>query len=155
MNKLQHYSSNNNLKEFINTFRVLMETPHREDSREQLRHLLSSTLPFFIFDPVHSELHSELVDAIQDNIRIGNLNLSAIHRGTVDIQNFFQTVANTSNTQAFDALYPLVEVIQTHNPISQTQSLAQAMRDQLARQQHQRIAQEIDGDGHKHSKRKM
>lgn len=155
MKKLRYYSSINNLKEFLNTFRVLMETPHREDSREQLRYLLASTLPFFIFDPVYGELHSELVDAIQDNICVGNLNLSTIHGGVEDIQHFFQTVANTSNAQAFDALYPLVEVIQTHNPTSQTQSLAQAMRDQLARQQHQRIVQEIDCDAHNHFKRKM
>ena len=152
MHKLQLYSSNNNLEKFVETFNTLMVSPHSETTKGHLRRVLTSTLPFFIFDTVYTAHHTQLRDLLEKNIRAGNINLQELNGGTMDMQYFVSTLSTTPNLKAVEALYPVVEALSATQTF--TTSLA-GIYDQMAQLQQQRISQEIETVDHDTRKRKL
>lgn len=152
MHKLQHYSSNNNLEKFVETFNTLMVSPHSETTKEHLRRVLTSTLPFFVFDTVYTAHHTQLRDLLENNIRAGNINFQQLNGGTMDMQYFVSTLATTPNLKAVEALYPVVEALSTTQIF--TSSLA-GIYDQMAQLQQNRISQAIADVDHDSRKRKL
>lgn len=142
MYTLQQYSSRNNLEKFVEFFSHLMETPHSENSIEQLRHFLPALLPFFIFDPVHTTQHTQLVGLLEQNIRNGNLYFGGIRGGIVDIQNFIHTLGNTSNLNAVEALYPVFEALSATHSFDGFS--LDRIYDKMAQLQQQRISQALE-----------
>lgn len=149
---LQHYSANNNLKGFVETLAELMNSPHSSKSQEQLRRVLASVLPFFVFDTVYTAHHTQLRDLLENNIRAGNINFQQLTGGTMDMQYFISTLAATPNLKAVEALYPVVEALSATHIF--TPSL-EGIYDQMAQLQQQRISQAIETVDHGASKRKI
>lgn len=143
MNKLKHYSTINNLAQYIETFCMLMENPYSEHSQEQLRPLFTSLLPFYIFENPHTDNHTRLLDLVRDNIAVGNIDLNTI-RGQSDVNHFFQTLANTTNLQALELLYPLAVVVQNNCNTSPHHKDLERISDQLAKIQHCKITQTLE-----------
>lgn len=148
MNKLQHYSNHNNLENFVNFFSKLMKTPYSERSIEQLRHVLASVLPFFVFDRIYTVHHTKLIELLDQNIRDGKLHFGRIRGGFVDMRHFLQTLANTPNLKAVDALHPVLEALNSTHSF-------ELFYDQMAQLEHRRISQSIEDGGTPTVKRKI
>lgn len=149
---LQNYSANNNLKGFIETLADLMNNPYSSKPQEQLRRMLASVLPFFVFDTVYTAYHIQLRDLLENNIRAGNINFHKLNGGKMDMQYFISTLATTPNLKAVETLYPVVEALSTTQIF--TPSL-EGIYDQMAQLQQQRISQAIETGDHGPSKRKI
>lgn len=152
MHKLQHYSSNNDLEQFVETFNSLMVSPHSDTTKEHLRRVLTSTLPFFIFDTVYTDHHTRLRDLLENNIRAGNINFHELNGGAMDMQYFVSTLSTTPNLKAVEALYPVIEALSTTQIF--TPSLA-GIYDQMAQLQQQRISQALETGVQSPVKRKI
>lgn len=152
MNQLQYYSNNNNLNGFSETLSSLMEAPHSEKTREQLRRVLCSLLPFFVFDTVYTTQHTQLLDILDHNIRVGNLNINAVQGGTVDIQRFANTLATTTNLKAVETLLPLVETLYATHFCGHS---LDGIYAQMAQLQQQRISQSLETSVQPTVKRKI
>lgn len=155
MNQLQYYSSNGNIKGFFEKITQMMEHPHSQNTHEQLRNFLTALIPFYIFDEVYTEQHTQLIELLQTQISVGNLNLSRITGSGTDMQRFFQTLVNTTNIKAFEVLHPLAQTIQMCHTFPQSDAFMQQMGAQLAQLQHDRITQTLIDSTPSSSKRKM
>lgn len=155
MKQLQYYSSNGNITGFVEKFTQMMEHPYSQNTHEHLRNFLTALVPFYIFDSVYTEQHTQLIELVQTQMSAGNLNLSSIRGSGEDMQSFFQTLVNTTNLKAFEVLHPLAQTIHMCHTFPRSDALMQNMWEQLAQLQHDRITQTLVDSAPSPAKRRM